>query len=196
MPILRIQPISYSGKRLPELGERVLRALYPRIDDFVIRPGIQYEAAYQASGDKSDPPASLPSVGPDFLDYLARYGRFVLGITSLPAIRNQYGDWLFGQARPSVQVAYVSSSRPPFKALDSDEHVERLSIEAIHEAGHIFGLNDHYRVDKKTRSGKRCPMTRAHASDARRGVITWEDYISSRDFVFCPECCGSLASPG
>lgn len=129
MSILKIQPIQYNGKQLDEVGRGVLSAFHPLLEGFIIGPDISSDPVHRWSVRYG-----YHIFGPDLIEYMSQLGSFLLGVTQLYTIR-KFGVWTYGQGSSTRKVAYVSSYGPEFDHLDSDTHVERLSIEAI--AGHI-----------------------------------------------------------
>lgn len=183
MAQLIIQPVCYEGKRLPELGDRILAVFNPLFDDYVIRSQL-----------------TLAHIPPDFLKkqfgiegeyfpvFLSWHGKPILGITKLEAFRKD-GKWVYGYGSQPHKAAFVSTFKREFKLIDTDEHLERVVIESLHELGHVFGLGHHDESIQITKNNKYCPMTTAHASQARAKKITWAEFISARDSTaFCDEC--------
>ena len=194
MSKLNIQPVVYDGRRLNEVGDRVVSVFYPLFDDYKINDELGFldlDSIVLRDGE-SDPSQRARIVGPDFPRFLSNYGSPVLGVTSITSTRSKNDGWVYGIASKNYNAAYVSTARPEFDSAESNIHVERLIIEALHELGHVFALQ-HHESPKRTSNRKSCPMDTSHAEKARSGIISWGEYLSQRNpEAFCRECYGQL----
>lgn len=195
MDRLYIQPIEYSGKRLNELGKRVVSVYSSIFKDYEILEPLSKENLKEIQTSKE----SLKEImkeswinGEKFNSFLKKPGKYILGVTGLPVTRNKNKDWVYGKGWNLTSNAFVSTFRPEFNKIDSNIHLERVIIEALHELGHVFELDHHYKRTE-TKNSKLCPMDVSLGKNVRKNMITWEEYISSRDsFSFCEECSKKL----
>lgn len=187
---LILQPVEYSGNRLHEVGERIVTVFYPLLTDYKLNEGMSIAdlgSILQYATRNSQKPYLR---GQLLLDFLSNYEKPILGITTIPTV--QENDlWCYGQGSSSRKTAYVSVSRREFNKVDWNTHIDRLTVEGLHELGHIFKLDHHLGPSATiTSNKKRCPMDVSHGEEARNGTISWREYISSRDQnSFCKDCC-------
>ncbi len=199
---LEIKPVEYKGTRLREVGEGVVRTLYPRFDDFrILRPLKLTKVAsrYMSTYPKGFPPffrtnkyTEYSINSREFLFFLLSYYREpLLGITSLPSF-DFNGYEMYGQALlPSEgRYSFVSTYPKEFGSVDSDDHIEKLTRMSIHEVGHSFGLQHH--ENNKPAATNLCPMETGHNEYANESIITWEEYILARSTRLCNDCRGQL----
>lgn len=194
MTLLYIQPIAYEAQRLPEIGERIVAAFPSLLESYVLRPNMiisEDEKKIILRRDKRNTP-SLNIDATGLLEFLAFGEVPCLGITSFFCREEESRFW--GKSSFNQRTAYLATAEPEFEERDTDVHVERVVIEALHELGHVFGL-DHHEGLEVTASQKYCPMTTVHEAVAREGIITWGEYISLRDSTsFCDDCTEELTA--
>ena len=102
MPTLNIQPVEYSGKKLNDLGERIISEFYPLIDGFIINREITLKELVEEDRRKDlygrrileetsiFPPYSVALVDSGFFYFLSKYDTPILSITSLPIINSAH----------------------------------------------------------------------------------------------------------
>ena len=95
---------------------------------------------------------------------------------------------MYGQALKKIKSAYISDYQGEYWGFDSEGYLERLIKTAVHEVGHVFGLEDH--IERQTGEGKLCIMV----DPALRRNITLFQAFTSVDYHFCEECCKRLGS--
>ncbi len=162
MAILKIQPVNYKGKRLNEVGDRIVDVFNPLIDDYEINNKLLLlkhpldMLMDLTRGRVSNLFLPIEINNNYFAEYLSHYGQPILGITSIPAKSIRHG-WLYGFADITRKSTFVSTSRFEYD-LDSDSHIKRIIITSLHELGHVFGL-EHHIGDVFTLNGRYCPMT-------------------------------------
>lgn len=185
MSKLGIITIEYDGQRLEDIGAGVVSALEPLVSGFDVIKRLDLRDLvlnFEPVQELYKPPKlALKPLG-DILPYKNP----TLLVSNLPLL-SQMGSHMLGIANEESKLAYVSTYKPDFGELDSEEHVERVVVEALHELGHCFGLG-HHEERVETHKGKLCLMTVAHDGDFIRGRITGADYISMRDKFFCGRC--------
>lgn len=186
MATFNIQPVEYLGKRLTELGDRISAGFYPLFTDYQINNQIRVSDLDPRIlfGSKDDP-SGLWIHGHGLIRFLSGLGlEPIIGITSLNSTnssrrRFERGeeDRIYGLADSNgTKVVYVSAPLPEFDVLDSDAHVEMISIVARHEMGHAFGLVHHDNILSKKRG--LCLMNREG----------YEGLVEGKNIRFCKDC--------
>jgi archaemetzincin len=158
---LLIVPVGrHTAERLPLLCYR-LEQIYQRVHCNVLEapaiPEHYYDALMKAYVAKKVLSLLVETYG-------CKTGKKILGITDvdLCLLDTNVPCYLFGLARPSGNVALISSHRLNADPPDKDQEsllVERMSKEAMHELGHLSDL-DHCHNES-------CTMT---GSITRRGI--------------------------
>lgn len=196
MKTLIIRPVSYSDRRLEEIGERIAESFHPIFKNVRIMNGIRYDGSFQdetaedmrgrleASAGNSRTFAVSASV---MLNWCAKVSEGpTLFVTSFPIV-DEKGVDLYGYAYLEHGPALVSVSGDDSGPVGSDRRAEYVQKVGIHEIGHVFGLDDHDNRIRKSQDGF-CPMTRAHRRWIESGRITSQEYIELKGFKFCYRC--------
>ena len=191
MTKLKIQPVMYNSRRLNEVADKIVTVFNPIMNDYQINDRLDSLVLKLILSESVNNDISTELLCGHFLKLLSECGTPILGITSLTM-----GSWSYGMGSPTYKSAYVSTARSEFGRLDSDIHVERVVIEALHELGHVFGLSHHEGpLPKKTSNGRYCPMDISHSESVLGEEICWAEYISLRDpNLFCENCYQILKS--
>lgn len=201
MSTLTIQPIEYKGKRLGEVGDRILSAFHPVIDDFTIAEEIGLEGLVKIekdSGrkflDKTDLfppyPIAIHVINLFFVKRFLtkKYWKPILIVTQLPIYFDTlFYELLYGKGHDGI--AFVSTYRSEIGEEDSYKHIGGLTTQTLHELGHGFGLEHH---TKETTQDKFCPMKQLELVKVKSGELTPEKYITSLDYLFCSDCSEAL----
>ena len=192
MSTLTIQPVVYEGKRLSEVGERLVEIFYPRIKNYKINDGLGLETLLTLEKEASFPVLRRTNV---FDGYdLAVYNEFtqlfrdnqrpLLIITQLP-----HEDGLYGCA-PYFDLPFVSVYRSEVGEIDTNRHVKMVTILDAHELGHAFKLDGHSKEFKGQIHNIKelCIMEHGHSREAYNRTITWYDYLDAYSSKFCDDC--------
>jgi len=204
MSYLVIRPFDYQGRRLDEIGERIVLAL-PSGGALEIGEEIRMNPLDRWLSLEPVPvtdrrpvdffgftvcyrkPEFSTGIGDRFMRYLesmhgGRPGKLLV-VTSLPAkggsMRLAYGTAL-------DKTAVVSAYGETFGEPGTDLHVDRVVKVGIREFGHLLGLEVHNGAPRKTSSGKLCPM-----NDSPEGMSAGEMF-DSLDSSFCEDCYDAL----
>ena len=206
---LKIKPVEYEGRRLQELGDRIVQVFYPLVNKFRLLPEIGLRTLlkkrelynpeeFRYHTILFEPPFYVSINGKPFSEFLSGYGTPILGVSQMSmskwTIFSEIPDALHrfswyssdskcpeGYGSSEFKTAIVSTFNPKYGKLDTDRHLERLVRVAVHEIGHSLGLN-HHRRKVETSNDKLCPMM-------PRGEI------ESADYMLCKYCYRALGIP-
>lgn len=180
--ILKITPVEYHGGGLQELGSRIVAAYTPSIR-FV---DIDMEKHFPGFKEKAEEGFA---VNEDFLLRLLK-GKmaYSLVVTSLPVkstwyisawpnfIRIRQEEVLNLEGAAGIYNAgYVTTGSSAFAQLDNESRFERLVKNALHEVGHMLGLDHHWK-ESLTPNAKLCPMI--GKAQATKNI----------DYILCDRC--------
>jgi len=180
---LVIQPIFYKGRRLKEVGDRLVAALYPRLENCEIRDeitelpcGIELSRKYKSVSREVD----------GMLLFLAGIAKPpVLGIIPLHIIKPD-GSKAAGYSGALLGSAFVTTYRPEFTQCGSDEHADLVYFVGLHEIGHLAWLDHH------SRNGY-CPMGFEGIEGMKKGLDV--DYTLARNARMFKKCCDEIGIP-
>ncbi len=205
MTLLKILPIDYNGNRLNEIGDKIVSALNPLIDSYRIEKPITLVDLLDnmnvlSSEIDLNQPYRIAIKSEDLLNFLSNYYTPILGVTPVPCIQTLLGNLrnhnfivpldsstkfliLEGYSSGDSKSCFVSTYDSRFGGHDSDSHIERLSILAIHEVLHVLGIREHHKSEKMNSRGKLCPII--------DGSIT-NGFLEDTDYFPCRDCYSSL----
>ena len=191
---LLIRPFEWGGTRLSEIGDHLTR-VFPDIDDYEVARESPLPLSCFFPDSFQDAPERNHRLiaGTFFLDYLRSlsshwlYNALDLGITNLPVITPEDGQ-IDGLAYLCGTVALVSANRAYFDEVDSETYIRSVVGTAVHEIGHIYGLEHHYSGSLRTKDNFLCSMDISYLKD-RKNRGTKPPYLSSRSGdYFCQNC--------
>lgn len=195
--LLRVATINFSTQTAEAIAKNVINAFKGKYEWYQILEPIKEEYAkkYLLHKEAEGYPADGYFKANGLMKFLhENYFSSVLCLTNFIIIDDASEEMLYGRSEAlnpfgyQVAKSFISTSFPELSSSNhQDIQVQRISINACHELGHLWGLDDHQTEKRYADNGRLCTMTTAHKTN-EKDMASRIKFIESRDMGFCKEC--------